>query len=76
MIRDIIILLYYFKLYPKKSSILFDDKRCYNFDITSRTEEYYGQLLNVPPVHMYTIQNIAKLMSHTEECNGQLVTQN
>ena len=42
----------------------------------SRTDEYYGELLNVAHVHIYTIQNNAKLMSHTEQYHGQLLTQN
>ena len=42
----------------------------------SQTDEYYGQLLNVAHVHMYTIQSNAKLMSHAEEYHGQLLTQN
>ena len=29
-----------------------------------------------PHVHMYTIQNNAKLMLHAEEYHGQLLTQN
>lgn len=39
----------------------------------SQTEEYDGQLLNVAHVHIYTIQNNAKLMSTTEEYYGQLL---
>ena len=34
-----------------------------NAKLMSQTDEYYGQLLNVAHIHIYTIQNNAKLMS-------------